>query len=389
MEKPPEMRPPLRVLCLEDSPEDAELLRELLLNSGRNITVDHAAVEREFSARLRGCAYDIILTDFKIAGFDGFASLRLAADLCPGVPVICVSGTIGEETAVELLKAGAVDYILKDRIIRLPAAIDRAVAEAKERAAGRQAAKALSQAKQEMENLLYITSHDLRSPLVNIQGFTRNLERDFDELRELLKPIVLPDGIRAAVDKINTESIPVSLGFITKSVRQMDQRISALLKVSRAGRVDLHPEIVDVNAVMKSVLDDLRYQLEALGANVKTGVLPSCRADYGCVNHIFTNLLANALKYRDNSRKLEITVMGENNSDTTALYIVSDNGIGMPVEALGRIWQLFSHIKSSSAQDGEGIGLAMCRIMTDRNGGRIWAESKEGAGSRFFVEMPT
>jgi PAS domain S-box-containing protein len=123
----------LNVLCLEDSPRDAEIMRELLIDAGYDLNMDCTATEKEFVSFLRSHKYDIILSDFKLPGFDGFTALRWSVEICPDVPFICVSGTVGEETAVELLKKGAVDYILKDRLERLPSAIQRALNEVKEK----------------------------------------------------------------------------------------------------------------------------------------------------------------------------------------------------------------------------------------------------------------
>jgi DNA-binding NtrC family response regulator len=129
----------LKVLCLEDSPRDLELMRELLLNAGFDLEMDWTAVESEFVSFLRNGTYDLILSDFKLPGFDAFAALRWSSQICPTVPFICVSGTVGEETAIELLKRGAVDYVLKDRPTKLPSAIERALDEAKEKEARRRA----------------------------------------------------------------------------------------------------------------------------------------------------------------------------------------------------------------------------------------------------------
>jgi PAS domain S-box-containing protein len=138
------MKEILNVLCLEDSPRDAEIMRELLIDAGYNLNMDCTALEKEFVSLLRNHKYDIILSDFKLPGFDGFAALRWSVEICPDVPFICVSGTVGEETAIELLKKGAVDYILKDRLVRLPSVIDRAIEEANEKARRQQVEKALS-----------------------------------------------------------------------------------------------------------------------------------------------------------------------------------------------------------------------------------------------------
>jgi PAS domain S-box-containing protein len=140
----------LNVLCLEDSPRDAEIMREFLKDAGYDLNIDCTASEKEFVSFLRSHKYDIILSDFKLPGFDGFTALRWSMEICPNVPFICISGTVGEETAVELLKKGAVDYILKDRLVRLPSAIQRALDEAKEKEARQEAEEALRESERKL-----------------------------------------------------------------------------------------------------------------------------------------------------------------------------------------------------------------------------------------------
>ncbi len=133
------MGTPLNVLFLDDAPKDAEVCRELIIDSGYNLYMDITATEKEFESFLRTSKYDVILSDFKLPGFDAFGALQLCNEICPDVPFICVSGAMGEETAVELLKLGAVDYILKDRLQRLPFAIERAIDDRKEKESRRKA----------------------------------------------------------------------------------------------------------------------------------------------------------------------------------------------------------------------------------------------------------
>ncbi|MCX6247641.1 MAG: PAS domain-containing protein [Bacteroidetes bacterium] len=133
----------LNVLSLEDSVRDFEIISEQLINAGFDLNISRVETQKEFTASLSGNKYDIILADFKLPGFDAFGALRIALEKCPGVPFICVSGSIGEELAVELLKSGADDYILKDRLERLPFAIKRAIDDSKEKHARSRAEKAL------------------------------------------------------------------------------------------------------------------------------------------------------------------------------------------------------------------------------------------------------
>jgi PAS domain S-box-containing protein len=134
---------PLRILHLEDSPRDAELIRERLIDAGFSLQIDRASNEQEFTSFLQRGGYDLVLADYLIPGFEAPAAFRLAKSLCPGIPFISVSGAIGEEKAVELLKQGATDYVPKDRLDKLPLALERALDEVREHKARRLAEEAL------------------------------------------------------------------------------------------------------------------------------------------------------------------------------------------------------------------------------------------------------
>ncbi len=246
----------------------------------------------------------------------------------------------------------------------------------------------LEEKKKEMDSFLYITTHDLRTPLVNILGFSQNLAKDTAELLAAVKPAAVPEDKREAVSEIGGERIPSALNYIAQSAQRMEEVITAMLKISRAGSVEIRPEAVEMNEALKAVLDTMRYQLDEAGAVLKAGDLPPCTADPVSVDHIFTNLLANAVKYRDKDRKLKITVSGKKNGTGTVVYTVADNGAGIKAADLPRIWQLFFRGEVPGVKKGEGIGLPLVRRMVDRNSGRIWAESREGEGSTFFVELP-
>ncbi len=153
MKKKPEKKTPLKILYLEDSPQDIEIIRELLIEANYDLVMECTDNEKEFSSLIRENKYDIILSDFSLPGFDALAALRLHNDICPEVPFICVSGSIGEETAIELIRRGAVDYILKDRMVRLPSAIKRVLDELKEINARKRAEEALHESEQRFKVL--------------------------------------------------------------------------------------------------------------------------------------------------------------------------------------------------------------------------------------------
>lgn len=146
---------PLKVLILEDSLLDLELMTEYLSEAGYELDVTHTEVEKGFRSALQNEKFDIILSDYKLPGFDAFGALEISQKLCPETPFICVSGSIGEELAIELLKKGAVDFVLKDRPKRLPFAIKNALEDAKEKAALLKAERNLRKSEEKFRNLFY------------------------------------------------------------------------------------------------------------------------------------------------------------------------------------------------------------------------------------------
>jgi PAS domain S-box-containing protein len=222
----------LKVLCLEDEPRDAEIIHELLIDAGYDLSMDITAIEKDFVSFLRGSTYDIILSDFKLPGFDGFTALRWAMEICPTVPFICVSGKIGEEAAVELLKMGAVDYVLKDRLERLPFAVQRALDETKEKEARRKAEEALRLALVKYKTLfdcfpLGITVSDEMGNILETNPTAEkmlSLQQDEQIQRDIDSPewrIVRPDGspmppdeyasVRALKQKSKVENVEMGI----------------------------------------------------------------------------------------------------------------------------------------------------------------------------------
>lgn len=240
---------------------------------------------------------------------------------------------------------------------------------------------------QEMENFLYITTHDLRSPLVNIQGFSQNIGRYLKELRDALSGLQASQEEKAVIDKLAGEKMPAALDYVLSGSRKMDALITALLKVSRAGRVEMRPERLDAAAVLQKVADAMRFQLEQCGAELKAGALPACWADQGALSQVFSNLIDNAVKYRAEGRAPLIEVSGERAGDKV-VYRVTDDGPGIPAGDLDRIWNVFYSHERADARKGEGIGLPMVKRLVEKNGGSIKAEAAPGRGVIFIIELP-
>lgn len=237
----------------------------------------------------------------------------------------------------------------------------------------------------EMENFLYITSHDLRSPLVNIQGFSQNLAEYLEAIKEGFEP--RPGGAGQQAARLLEVKLPAALGFITESAAKMDRLITALLRLSRLGRAPVRAQTVDMNALLRQITSYFSFQAEKAGAVINCGDLPPCTADKESLNQIFSNLLENALKYRHPGRPPAIEVSGRLEGGR-AVYELRDNGLGIEASQKDKIWQLFYRIDPAAGQDGEGVGLSLVKTLAAKNGGSVSVTSEPGQWSAFRLEFP-
>ena len=244
----------------------------------------------------------------------------------------------------------------------------------------------LEQRNREWEGVLYATSHDLRSPLVNIQGFSIRLEKSIREINALCADcFATEESARGA--ELLSERIPKSLHFIQASATKMDTLISGLLKLSRTGRVRLRFDQVDMEALLDAVLSTMAYQLQQVGAEINRDPLPSCWGDNVQLGQVFSNLLDNAVKYRDPERPLTLSISGKEKNDRV-VYLIRDTGRGIASMHCDRVWDVFHRVDPERSEPGEGLGLALTRRIVERHSGRIWLESDPGSGSCFYVELP-
>jgi PAS domain S-box-containing protein len=223
----------------------------------------------------------------------------------------------------------------------------------------------------ELESVLYAASHDLRAPLVNIQGFSKEIENTWRETES-------PE---------REDALDSAMHYIRSSVRKMDALIEGMLKVSRTGRTPLHLEPLDVARILEDVTASLFYQIQSAAAEVTIEPLPDCLGDANQINQAFTNLVDNALKYRDPGRPLRITVSGKA-KDREVTYCVEDNGSGIPPKEQPRIWELFHRLDPHGDVEGEGVGLTLVQKIAERHNGRVTVESEPGKGSRFYLALP-
>jgi signal transduction histidine kinase len=244
----------------------------------------------------------------------------------------------------------------------------------------------LAEKNEEVEAFVYIVSHDLRAPLVNIQGFASEISRSCGALEETLRDAALRPEIETAALAIVQKDITDALRYISASTAKFQRLIDTLLLLSRTGRQELRFEEADVGAIVDSTIASLRKIIEGGGAEVVRQALPSLNADITAIGQVFSNLISNALKYAKPGRPARIVVGGET-SNGLAHYWVRDNGAGIPASARPRLFQVFQRFHPDLAS-GDGMGLAIVKRIVEHHGGRVWAESEEGVGTTFHVELP-
>ncbi len=248
----------------------------------------------------------------------------------------------------------------------------------------------LQVANEEIQRFAYIVSHDLRAPLVNVMGFTSELDAVRGDIASFLTdaeeaaPQLVTNERRAAIET----DLPEALSFIRTSTAKMDRLINAILKLSREGRRVLTPQKIDVREMVEAQSKSLSQQLAAAEAEVEIGPdLPDVVSDRLAVEQIFGNLIENATKYLKPGRAGRIEVVGRTQGGYVR-YEIKDNGRGIESKDFERIFELF---RRSGEQDkpGEGIGLAYVRNLARRLGGNVSVQSEYGTGSTFIVVLPT
>jgi len=261
------------------------------------------------------------------------------------------------------------------------------VSERKAHQAQREAlSRNLEEKNKELEAIVYVASHDLRSPLVNVMGFSRQLSGACRQLENLLER---SNGSVDAkdVEAVITGTVPRALKFIEQGVTKMDSLLSGFLRFSRLGRADVQLQRLDMNALLKSIVGAMTYQIQQAGADIRVGVLPPCLGDPTQINQVFTNLIDNGIKYRQADRPSVVSVQGRVEKDTS-IYTITDNGMGIAKDYVDKIFEIFHRLNPFDTA-GEGLGLTIAKRILERHEGSITVHSQPGEGSTFTVTLQT
>lgn len=248
--------------------------------------------------------------------------------------------------------------------------------------------KRLGYKNRELQDIVYTASHDLRSPLVNIEGFSGELESDCNHLMELLEEQADGNDKREQIKPLIKEEIPQSLSFIKSGAKKMSSLLDGLLQISRVGTVEIHSESLDIEKTVREILTSMQHQINESNITVTVDSLPRCTGDTHMLDHVFTNLFSNAIKYRDQKKEGTIRISGKIENHMS-IYCVQDNGIGIASGHQKKVFEIFHRLDPEGSAKGEGLGLTIVTRIMDRLGGKIWLESEPGKGSKFFIALPT
>jgi signal transduction histidine kinase len=363
----------LRVLLVEDNPADVELVLVTLRKDGFDVSSEVVQTAEEFTLRIQASGFDVILADYKLPQWRGMEALEILRRENLDVPLIVVTGYLGEEKAVECVKQGATDCVLKDHLTRLPVSVRRALEEKRLRELRRQTEKELASKASELarsnadlEQFAYVASHDLQEPLRMIANYTQLLaERYLGKLDEQADKY-----IRYSVD-----------GAV-----RMQALIQDLLKFSQVGKAEIKSRTTECRALVEQAVKNLQTAIEESGAVVNWNGLRVVIADPTQLTQVFQNLIANAIKFR--GAETPVIRIDSEEKDHEWVLTVSDNGIGIPAESWQDIFVIFRRLHTRTEYAGNGIGLAICKKIIERHGGKIWIEAQATPGCCFKFTLP-
>jgi signal transduction histidine kinase len=372
------MSSPLRILYLEDDLADAELVHESLEADGMTCELTRVEAEGEFRAALQRGGFDLIVADYTLPSFDGLSALRIVRQQLADVPFIFVSGTLGEEVAIDALKMGATDYVFKTRLSRLAPAIRRAVREARERVELRQQRDRLRQLEAELAHMDRVSivgelaasiAHEVNQPLSGIVSSGSAC------LRWL------------AADPPNVEEARESVRRIVAAGRHAGEVIARIRALTK--RTAAPTETLDLNETIRQVLiligDEAKRNMVTIRTLFADG-LSAVRGDRVQFQQVVLNLVINAIEAMTSvsGRPRELVITTGNVDPDQVQVTVEDSGLGIDPDAIEKIFEPFYTTKPT----GMGMGLSIARSILQHHGGALRVTARRAGGVAFHFTVP-
>jgi len=368
---------PLRILLLEDLPEDAGLVERVLRKEGISYVMNRVDTQEEFVTSLRELQPDVILSDHSLPQFNSAEALKICRRAGLQIPFILVTGTVSEEFAVSCLKMGADDYVLKANLTRLPSAITTALKKREEEKKRKVAEKALRQQNEELikinrelDHFVYSTSHNLRAPLMSVLGLLNIARKDLSE-----------NETRHFLDYFR---------MMNESIGKLDETLKEIIDYSKNARIEILNEQIDIRKLLTECFEKLNYLDSAEGMEMEIDIQDKnselIYSDSYRLTVIFTNVLSNAIKYRDLVKPKSVVHIDVTKDASKIIVLIKDNGIGIHEQYLDHIFEMF--YRANEKSNGAGLGLYIAKETIGNLGGTISVTSILHEGTTFKIEIP-
>lgn len=362
-----------RIIIVDDETAQMRALCNTLQDHNFETTGFSAPKDALTAIQERG-KFDLILADLMMPEMDGISLLKAALKVDSELVGIVMTGQGTIDTAVQAMKAGAVDYILKPfKLSAILPVLSRALAIRRLRVENaeltrrvRQHAMELEEANKELEAFSYSVSHDLRAPLRAVDGFTGMLLARYAAQMP-------PEATRL-------------LQQVDGSAKRMGRLIEDLLRFSRLGRQPLSKSQVNVSEMVNAIVQELRNEAGEREIETRIAELPEIFGDPALLRQVFVNLLSNAFKFTQN--KKAFIEVGCEISGQEYIFFVRDNGAGFDMAYAEKLFGVFQRLHTEKEFEGTGVGLSIVQRIVQRHGGRIWALAETGKGATFYTAFP-
>lgn len=364
----------LRILAIEDMEDDLELIEYILSDADLSFTTERVDNREGFISALERGNIDVILSDHSLPQFNSQEALEIYRESGLKIPFILVTGAVSEEFAVNSLKQGADDYVLKSNLTRLPSAIINAVRQREAEAAKMLANDAmlkqyeeLKKINNELDSFVYSVSHNLRAPLRSVLGLI-NIARMEDEKQGNF----FTDYFR----------------MMETSMHKLDETLKEILDYSRNARQDLTIEKIEINKLLSDNLERMQFMpgSDQIVKNIDIREHHPLLSDRYRLSVIFNNIVSNAIKYYDKNKPTPfLRVLIEVKADTVHMEF-EDNGIGIDQEYLNKVFDMF--FRATQNNEGAGLGLYIVQEAVEKLKGSVVIHSEIYKGTTFMIDIP-
>lgn len=374
------MKTKIRILHVDDNVHDRQLVKDAIEIEHGNFEIVEAENREKFEQQLAENYFDLVLSDFNILGFDGLQVLQIVKERKPGLPVIIVTGTGSEEIAIQAMKMGAADYVIKsvkhiqclvptiNTVLKIKKMKDKVE---KAQISIRQSEALLRELNATKDKFFTIIAHDLKNPFSAIVGFSNILSEQ--------------------INKKNYEGIEEYAEIIKNSAERAMSLLSNLLQWSRSqtGRMEYTPESFDILALINEIseLSNDSARQKSITIRCELPQTATVFADKAMISTIIRNLVSNAIKFTNTGGLIIISVLQKPDEMVVS---VCDDGVGIRKDDINKLFRIDENYitKGTQKETGTGLGLILCKEFILKHGGKIWVDSEPDKGSTFYFTIP-